>query len=50
MNVIIFILLLAAALCFLAAMARIAAKVDLIALGLLLWVVTVLIKAGQALH
>lgn len=50
MNIIIFILLLAAAICFLAATANVAAKLNLVALGLLLWVVTALIQAGQALH
>ena len=48
--IIVFILLILAAICFLAAAANREAKVNLVALGLLLWVVTVLIHAAPAIH
>ncbi len=50
MNVIDFILLLIGAICFLAATFNVAAKVNLLALGLLFWILVPLIAAGQALH
>ena len=50
MTVIDFVLLFLAAVCFLAVAANVTSKVNLIGLGLLLWVITLLIKAGEALH
>lgn len=50
MNVIFFILLLLAAVCFLAAALNVTARVNLVALGLLLAILPALIKAGEALH
>ena len=50
MTIITFLLLLAAALCFLGAAVNATVKVNLIGLGLLLWILVPLIAAGQALH
>lgn len=50
MNVIILILLLVAAILFAFAAANTPSRVNLVAAGLLAWVITVIIKAVEALH
>lgn len=50
MNVIDFILLLIAAICFVLAGIGVPSRVNLLAAGLLAWVLVPLIAAGQALH
>lgn len=50
MNVIDFILLLIGAICFAAAAVNVVARVNLLAVGLLFWILVPLIAAGQALH
>lgn len=48
MGLLVLILLIAAAVCFGLAAARIATRVELVALGLLLWVLTLVIPAIAA--
>lgn len=48
MDVLVLVLLLAAAVCFGLAAANVATKVNLVALGLLFWVITALIPAVGA--
>lgn len=50
MTVITFILLLLAAVCLVAAAFNAKVKVNLVAAGLLFWLLVALIKAGEALH
>jgi hypothetical protein len=47
MNVLILVLLILGAVCFLLGAANVATKVNLVALGLLFWILTVLIPAVQ---
>jgi hypothetical protein len=48
MEVVILLLLIAAAVCFGLAAAAVATRINLVALGLLLWVITVIVPAAQA--
>jgi hypothetical protein len=47
MNVLILVLLILGAVCFLLAAANVASRINLVALGLLFWILTVLIPAVQ---
>lgn len=49
MEVLLLVFLIAAAVCFGLAAANVAAKVNLVALGLLFWVVTALVPAAQVM-
>lgn len=48
MDVVVLVLLIAAAVCFAIAAANVAARVNLVALGLLLWVITAIAPALQS--
>lgn len=48
MGVVLLVLLLAAAVCFAVAAANVASRVNLVALGLLLWVLTAVVPALAA--
>lgn len=50
MTIIYLLLLIVAAVCFAVAAFNVTARVNLIAAGLLFWVLVALIKAGEALH
>lgn len=50
MNIVVLVLLLAAALLFAFAAANTPARINLIAAGLLAWVITLIIKAVEAIH
>lgn len=47
MDILILVLLILGAVCFLLAAANVATKANLVALGLLLWILTILIPAIQ---
>lgn len=47
MEVVILLLLIAGAVCFGLAAANVASRINLVALGLLLWIITVIIPAAQ---
>lgn len=48
MEVVILLLLIAGAICFGLAAAAVATRINLVALGLLLWVITVIVPAARA--